>query len=228
MMTPKFKAYFTTDGYDVNVGEGNMRWRGSRSFTIPWKVARVENEKGDYVLTKPFEISFTDSEGNETNITIPAGGNSVTTGMKGFCASGFCDDNGFVTQARVDIKLYSKKATVFFYYNLEGITDGDANERFDLPRAFANNLVFEGYTTVEGRSAIIGDMGGCEWFGGNAQGLSGSSSCACFTASTSPIPGRSPMILTLMRTSWLRCASRISRIWDSMISRHLPLSERYS
>ncbi len=172
LMTPKFKAYFTTDGGYYTNNSGNKLWKGSRSFTIPWTVARVKKSNDDYVLAHDFKVTYTDNAGNENEVTIPAGGNTTEI-IKNFNADGYYENEGYTAEVRISIRLYSQKATVYFWYNSTPGASNGANDRFDLPRGLANNLLFEGYAADRGGSQIIGDMGGCEWFGGNSEGIAG-------------------------------------------------------
>lgn len=172
LMTPKFKAYFTTDGGYYTNSSGEKTWKGSRSFTIPWTVARVKKSDNDYVLAHDFKITYTDNAGNENVITIPAGYNNSEV-VTNFSADGYEENEGFTTTVRIAIKLYSQKATVFFYHGPLYSVEGTVTDKFVLPRGMANNLLFEGYTKEKGGVSAIGDMSGCEWFGGSGEGLSG-------------------------------------------------------
>ncbi len=189
LLSRKFKAYFTTDAGYYTKNDGSEVWKGSKSFTIPWKVSKLP----DGTLADDFKITYTDCAGNTTEITIPkgcatiylydnfpTGGDQTINGVrheKGkFYASGHLgdeDDDLSVPYVRITIKLYSKKATVHFYYDIKAGAGSGRNDKLRLPRAIPNNLCFEGCTDDNGRGAMIGEMSAGVWFGGTGQGLSG-------------------------------------------------------
>ena len=173
MLTPKFKAYFTTDGSYYTNDDGTKDWRGSYCFVIPFPVAWKTDDNGYRVLKNDFKITFTDIAGNISTITAEEGERFGTT-YSGFCTSGYKNNESkdFEKAVRAYIGGNEKVTTVDFYYNTPEMSASNWKE-MELPRSITNGLVFEGYTVNAGGTSVVGDMHGCEWFGGKGNGLSG-------------------------------------------------------
>lgn len=180
VLTPRFRASFTTDGYSLYDDSGNLgTYVGSHMFEMPI-VLDTKMSGSLQVLADDFNVKYTDGAGKEYNWTVPKGTYFKTfTGVKSL-------DVGKSTTTNITVSLtFNKNGTqVSFRYEKSGVGSGDW-ELAVFPRATTNNLEFSGAVKGGGANELFSSFGGCEWFGGTS-GIKGGTRLFFYGSRTKP------------------------------------------
>lgn len=164
LLTPKFKAKFTSDGER----EGSIgAWSGSDTFYLPTKI--------DTAKPATIELVFTE---NTYTINLAANaGNDYLTGhvqVAMACVGDLAAGNQYPI-VWLEVILYSN-GKLEFWADRRNSEGGSSTQMEGIPaRAASNNITVTAYADGIGSAERerIGQMTRCCWFGGDRSGLAG-------------------------------------------------------